>query len=52
MLLTVRRQTRTRDDGRVVDYSYSYFLPGYFHFHVVRRGRGSEFYRLGQGSRN
>ena len=23
-------------DGRVVDYSYSYFLPGYFRFHVVR----------------
>jgi GntR family transcriptional regulator len=24
-------------DGRVVDYSFSYFLPGYFHFHVVRK---------------
>lgn len=24
-------------DGRVVDFSYSYFLPGYFRFHVVRR---------------
>ena len=24
-------------DGQVVDYSYSYFLPGYFRFHVVRR---------------
>jgi GntR family transcriptional regulator len=24
-------------DGRVVDYSHSLFLPGYFHFHVVRR---------------
>lgn len=23
--------------GRVVDYSYSYFLPGYFNFHIVRR---------------
>ena len=23
--------------GRVVDYSYSYYLPGYFKFHVVRR---------------
>jgi GntR family transcriptional regulator len=23
--------------GRVVDYSYSYFLPGYFNFHVIRR---------------
>lgn len=25
------------ESGRVVDYSYSYFLPGYFRFHVVRR---------------
>jgi GntR family transcriptional regulator len=24
-------------NDRVVDYSYSYFLPGYFRFHVVRR---------------
>lgn len=24
-------------DGRVVDHSFSYFLPGYFRFHVVRR---------------
>ena len=24
-------------NGRVVDYSYSYFLPGYFSFHVIRR---------------
>ncbi len=24
-------------DGIVADYSYSYFLPGYFRFHVVRR---------------
>ena len=24
-------------EGRVVDYSLSYFLPGYFRFHVVRR---------------
>ena len=23
--------------GRVVDHSYSYYLPGYFKFHVVRR---------------
>ncbi len=23
--------------GRVVDYSFSYFLPGYFRFHVMRR---------------
>jgi GntR family transcriptional regulator len=25
------------NDGRVVDYSLSYFLPGYFRFHVVRK---------------
>ncbi|MEK6256728.1 MAG: GntR family transcriptional regulator [Chloroflexota bacterium] len=24
-------------EGRAVDYSYSYFLPGYFKFHVVRQ---------------
>ena len=24
-------------NGRVVDYSSSYFLPGYFNFHVIRR---------------
>jgi GntR family transcriptional regulator len=24
-------------NGRVIDYSTSYFLPGYFRFHVVRR---------------
>jgi GntR family transcriptional regulator len=24
-------------EGRVVDYSFSYFLPGYFRFHVVRK---------------
>lgn len=24
-------------NGRVVDYSLSYFIPGYFNFHVVRR---------------
>ena len=24
-------------DSRVVDYSFSYFLPGYFNFHVIRR---------------
>lgn len=23
--------------GRVIDYSFSYFLPGYFRFHIVRR---------------
>ena len=25
------------DRGKAVDYSLSYFIPGYFHFHVVRR---------------
>jgi GntR family transcriptional regulator len=25
------------ESGRVVDYSFSYFLPGYFRFHVVRK---------------
>ncbi len=25
------------DSGQVVDYSYSYYLPGFFRFHVVRR---------------
>ncbi len=25
------------NQGQIVDYSYSYFLPGYFRFHVVRR---------------
>ena len=24
-------------NGQVVDYSYSYFLPGYFNFHIIRR---------------
>lgn len=24
-------------EGRVLDHSFSYFLPGYFHFHVVRK---------------
>jgi GntR family transcriptional regulator len=24
-------------DGRVIDYSTSYFVPGYFRFHVIRR---------------
>lgn len=27
-------------DGKIVDYSLSYFIPGYFHFHVVRRVGG------------
>ena len=25
------------DDGKCVDYTLSYFIPGYFNFHVVRR---------------
>ncbi len=25
------------DDGKIVDYTVSYFIPGYFNFHVVRR---------------
>jgi len=30
-------------EGRVIDYSHSYYLPGYFKFHVVRRvGQGGE----------
>lgn len=29
-----------QDDGRVLDYSQSYFIPGYFNFHVVRRVGG------------
>ncbi|HMV30431.1 MAG TPA: UTRA domain-containing protein, partial [Anaerolineales bacterium] len=24
-------------EGKVVDYSLSYFIPGYFRFHIVRR---------------
>ncbi len=28
------------EDGRMVDHSHSYFLPGYFRFHVVRRVSG------------
>jgi GntR family transcriptional regulator len=28
--------------GRVIDYSFSYFLPGYFRFHVVRSVGGSQ----------
>jgi GntR family transcriptional regulator len=27
-------------DGRVLDYSTSHFIPGFFHFHVVRRIQG------------
>lgn len=35
LLMFVARLTSST--GRVVDFSSSYFLPGYFHFHVVRR---------------
>lgn len=35
-LLKLEAQLFARD-GKVVDYSSSYFVPGYFHFHVVRR---------------
>jgi GntR family transcriptional regulator len=27
-------------DGRILDHSTSHFIPGFFHFHVVRRVRG------------
>lgn len=27
-------------EGKIVDYSLSYFIPGYFHFHIVRRVGG------------
>ncbi len=35
-LLKLQAQLIARD-GRVVDYSLSYFVPGYFRFHVIRR---------------
>jgi GntR family transcriptional regulator len=35
-LLKLEAQLYARD-GRVVDYSLSYFVPGHFRFHVVRR---------------
>ena len=35
-LLKLEAQLFSRE-GKVVDYSLSYFVPGYFHFHVVRR---------------
>jgi GntR family transcriptional regulator len=36
VLLQVVSQLYTAD-GKIVDYSMSYFIPGYFNFHVVRR---------------
>lgn len=35
-LLKLQAQLFARD-GRIVDYSLSYFVPGYFRFHVIRR---------------
>jgi GntR family transcriptional regulator len=40
VLLQIIAQLYT-GSGRVVDYSFSYFLPGYFRFHVVRRVGGA-----------
>ncbi len=40
-LLKLDAQLYSRD-GRIVDYSISYFVPGYFRFHVVRRIDPSE----------
>ena len=28
------------EDGSILDYSTSHFIPGFFHFHVVRRIKG------------
>jgi GntR family transcriptional regulator len=36
VLLRIISQLYT-GDGRIVDYTVSYFIPGYFNFHVVRR---------------
>jgi GntR family transcriptional regulator len=36
MVLKLEAQLYARD-GRIADYSLSYFVPGYFRFHVVRR---------------
>lgn len=42
-------------NGNVVDFSQSYFLPGYFRFHVVRRVgtpvRALEFEHQGGGAK-
>jgi GntR family transcriptional regulator len=35
-ILCFRSQLFT-EKGTVIDYSFSYFLPGYFHFHIVRK---------------
>jgi GntR family transcriptional regulator len=39
----------TANGGMVVDYSNSYFVPGYFRFHVVRRVGGDRAPRSGNG---
>lgn len=31
------------EDGKIIDFSNSYFLPGYFRFHVVRRVANTDF---------
>ena len=38
--LTARLQAIS---GQILDYSLSYFIPGYFRFHVVRRVSGASF---------
>jgi GntR family transcriptional regulator len=40
LLLFVARLFSTH--GKVIDYSYSYFLPGYFRFHVLRNVGGAQ----------
>ena len=40
MLLKLEAQLFVRD-GRIADYSLSYFVPGHFRFHVVRRIQAS-----------
>jgi GntR family transcriptional regulator len=44
MLLKLDAQLYTRE-GLVVDYSLSYFVPGYFRFHVVRRTNPCESWK-------
>jgi GntR family transcriptional regulator len=46
LLLFIARLYST--SGRVIDYSYSYFLPGYFRFHVVRNVGGVQSPVLGK----
>ncbi len=44
MLLKLDAQLYSRE-GLVVDYSLSYFVPGYFRFHVVRRANPCESWK-------